>query len=116
MQRISVSPCAFNSSTKEKRMKKSFAACLIAVPLLALSSIVSAAELDVQSPMLLNADQMDGVTAGRYFFNPDSWQSFFTMFKHAQITQINASPVTIVQIGNNNTAIVYSGNFATITQ
>ena len=100
-------------------MKKSFVASLIAAPLLTLSSIACAAN-PAEQPMLLNAQQMDGVTSGRYLsspsFDPGFWQSYFTAYKQAFITQINTSPVTIVQIGSYNTAIVYSGNFATITQ
>lgn len=97
-------------------MKKSLVASLIAVPLMAFASVASASEHEAPSPMLLSAEQMDGVTAGRYFFNPNVWQSFLTAYKRAEIFQINVSPVTIVQIGSYNTAIVYSGNFATITQ
>lgn len=95
-------------------MKKTLAASLIAVPMLTLSSVAFAAEPESREPMLLTANQMDEVTAGRYFYNPGFWRSF--SYKRAEVTQINASPVTIVQIGNNNTAIVYSGNFSSISQ
>src|SRR5687768_7448613 len=97
-------------------MKKSFVASLIAVPLMAFASMAFASEHEASSPMLLSVEQMDSMTAGRYFFNPNVWQSLFTAYKRAEIFQINVSPVTIVQIGSYNTAIVYSGNFATITQ
>jgi hypothetical protein len=104
-------------------MKKQLAAGLIAVSLSTMSSIASAAETDPQEPMLLTAAQMDDVTAGRYgaagrYYNPGYWRpvlSFFN-FKQAAVTQINISPVVIIQIGNNNYASVVSGNFASIFQ
>lgn len=103
-------------------MKKSLVASLIAVPLLTLSFHVSAAESETQAPMLLTSNQMDEVTAGGrqanrgQLFSPALRRSAFAVNKRAEITQINVSPVTIVQIGNNNTAIVYSGNFSWIYQ
>jgi len=104
-------------------MKKFLVASLIAVPLLTLSSAAFAEESATQEPMLLTANQMDGVTAGRPFAHelPPSFlhslQSLITYATKSIIAnQINISPVTIIQIGNNNTAIVYSGNFSTIRQ
>lgn len=102
-------------------MKKQLAANLIAVSLLTLSSIASAADSATQEPMLLTAAQMDEVTAGRQmtagrFYNPGYWRPVTSIFKQAAITQINISPVTIIQIGNNNYATVFSGNFASIFQ
>lgn len=86
---------------------------LIAAPLLSLSSMVFAEE-----PLLLSAAEMDGVTAGTY------WTE---IYKFAVISQINVSPVTVVQVsaGNislgsggtgSNTAFITSGNFAEIRQ
>lgn len=102
-------------------MKKSFAASLIAVPLLTLSSIAWAAGPAAQEPLLLTASQMDDVTAGRNHRPAVAERNAFfpalvRAYKRAEITQINQSPVTIIQIGSYNTAIVYSGNFATIYQ
>lgn len=120
-------------------MKKPLVTMLIAIPLLALSSTAAAAEpiasgYSSVEPMLLSADQMDGITAGSSHSHghfsglpsigergggaggPQSngLQSF--ILKLANVTQINMSPVTIIQIGDYNTAIVYSGNFSTILQ
>ncbi|WP_292937152.1 hypothetical protein [Noviherbaspirillum sp.] len=104
-------------------MKKALAASLIALPLLSLSSMAFAAEPDAHEPMPLSAAQMDDVTAGgRYDAGRGSlaghgfWRPFPAVYKRAEISQINISPVVIIQIGNNNTAIVYSGNFASIFQ
>jgi len=86
------------------QMKKSLIATLIAAPVLSLSSMAFAAE-----PVLLNAEQMDTVTAG--FFDD-----------YAFVGQFNASPVTTAQlnIGNygyaKNYAYVESGNFSYIEQ
>jgi hypothetical protein len=69
--------------------------------------------------MQLTTDQMDVVTAGAAHRNTPWWQAWTPRsysFNRADLIQINASPVTIVQIGNNNTAIVFSGNFANIYQ
>ncbi len=108
-------------------MKRTLAS-LIAVPLLSLSSMAFAAETDAHEPMLrepllLSAAQMDEVTAGNrqatgggYLSSPGFWRSFPSVYKRAEINQINISPVVIIQIGNNNTAVVYSGNFASIHQ
>jgi len=87
-------------------MKKSLVTTLIAVPLLALSSMASASE-----PVLLTATQMDHVTAGYWGFS----------VKYAQINQLNASPVTTVQanvltLGGGNAASIVSGNTAVIHQ
>lgn len=83
-------------------MKKSLIATLVAAPLLTLSSLSFAAE-----PVLLNAVEMDGVTAG--------------FFDTASVGQINVSPVTVAQanvltVGSENEADVVSGNFAAIFQ
>ena len=96
-------------------MKKSSVTTMIAAPLITLSSIAFSAELPKDEPMLLTANQMDSVTAGRY---GDTWdpQAFLSRFSRAgffnfsPITQeVYApvyAPVTIVQLGNNNTAAV----------
>jgi hypothetical protein len=89
-------------------MKKSLVAALVAVPLMSLSSMSFASE-----PVLLTGQQMDNVTAG-YLFS----------FKRARVTQVNISPVTVVQVSalnigganGNNTAIITSGNSSSITQ
>ncbi len=103
-------------------MKKSLAASLIAVPLLTLSFHAFAAEPDNQAPVALTSSQMDDVTAGGRHagwgrsISPAAWRTGFAAANRAEITQVNISPVTIIQIGNNNTAIVYSGNFSWIYQ
>lgn len=102
-------------------MKKSLVAGLIALPMLTLSSLSFAAEADTTEPTLLTAVQMDAVTAGGRTMAGSAQtgglrRALAASFKWAEITQVNASPVTIVQVGNYNTAIVYSGNFAVITQ
>ena len=101
--------------------KKTLATGLIALPLFILSSAAFAAESDAQGPMLLSAQQMDDVTAGRYVAwtggkSHGLWNAFSAVYKQAALSQFNISPVTIVQIGNNNTAVVFSGNFSTINQ
>jgi hypothetical protein len=97
-------------------MKKSLVTALIAVPLLAFSSMASAVEASPQEPVLLSASQMDGVTAGTASRNFGPWGAFSFFSKNAIVSQINISPVIIVQIGNNNYASVISGNFSTIFQ
>ncbi|HVK95277.1 MAG TPA: hypothetical protein VM571_11205 [Noviherbaspirillum sp.] len=118
-------------------MKKSLVASLIVAPLLSLSSLVFAAEPAAHEPIQLTANQMDEVTAAGMPFgmpfppmrspwampmmraNPAtaySAASYPVVYKHAEVTQVNMSPVTIIQIGNNNTAVVYSGNFTSIYQ
>lgn len=100
-------------------MKKSLAVSLIALPLLSTFSIAHADGLDAQEPVVLSAAEMDDVTAGawgRFSAYQNSWRSYTASNNYSQLTQVNISPVTIVQIGNNNTAIVYSGNFAWINQ
>jgi len=100
-------------------MKKKLATGLIAIPLLTLSSMAFAGEHDAQEPMLLSAQQMDDVTAGaRRGFGLDSgsWRVANAVYKRAELTHINISPITIVQIGNNNTAVVFSGNFGGLSQ
>lgn len=92
-------------------MKKPIITSLVAAPLLVLSSIAFASE-----PMLLSANEMDGVTAG--------WYSYVE--KTALVGQLNVSPVTVVQTsavnisafgsaGNNSTSIT-SGNMTYISQ
>ena len=93
-------------------MKKTTLAKLAAIPLFALSSMSYAAESDesvLSEPMQLTAQEMDDVTAGGRGgrSNHGGGRNSF-----AWLSQINISPVIIIQIGNNNTAIVYSGNFA----
>lgn len=93
-------------------MKKSLIA-LIAAPLLSLSSMAFAAEPVATEPMQLSAVEMDGVTAG-----------VFNFADIARLTQINVSPVTVVQISvlnggaasGNNTAAIFSGNWAALHQ
>lgn len=120
-------------------MKKTLVNTLIAIPFLALPYMASAAEpadpgSSSAEPVLLSADQMDGITAGSSrsreyssglpnleqrghgMTRPKPTGPDFFISKLANVTQINMSPVTIVQIGSNNTAIVYSGNFSTISQ
>ncbi len=86
-------------------MKKALMTTLIAAPLLSLSSLSFAAE-----PVLLDEAQMDGVTAG--FFDEQG----------VDLTQVNISPVTVVQLsllnedGGDNNAFVLSGNFADVEQ
>lgn len=100
-------------------MKKSLATGLIALTLTSLSSMAFAAKADAQEPMLLSAQQMDDVTAGSR--NQAVWSEaslarlFMAFSKQAAISQVNITPITIIQIGNNNTAaIVFSGNFGSI--
>ena len=92
-------------------MKKTTLSKLAAIPLFALSSMTYAAEPEdsaLSEPMQLSAQEMDEVTAGgRGGRNHGGGRNSF-----AWLSQINISPVIIIQIGNNNTAIVYSGNFA----
>jgi hypothetical protein len=82
-------------------MKKSLITTLVAVPLLALSSMAMAAEPVPAEPILLSADQMDGVTAGAAIINLGQW---------------NISPITVIQLnvlnfgGAINLASIASGN------
>jgi predicted outer membrane protein len=90
-------------------MKKSLIATLIALPMLSIAPLASAAESSADEPMLLSAAEMDGVTAGAYSYN-------------AGIFQINISPVTVVQVNVlnfgavSNIADIISGNLAGIGQ
>jgi hypothetical protein len=95
-------------------MKRPLACTLIAAPLLTLSSMVFASEPISIEPIALTENQMDSVTAGTY--ERGSWRPAYPTYKWAQVVQINASPVTIIQIGNNNYAVVYSGNFLFLHQ
>lgn len=102
-------------------MKKSLVTSLIALPLLTLSSMAFAAtDVAPNEPMLLSAHEMESVTAGgrhaRHTLSP-GFQQFFNM-NVATVTQVIYAPVTVIQIGNNNTALVYSvnSNFALIRQ
>ncbi len=92
-------------------MKKTTLAKLAAIPVLAISSMSYAAESNepaLSEPMQLSMQEMDEVTAaGRGGKHNAGVRNSF-----AWLSQINISPVIIIQIGNNNTAIVYSGNFA----
>jgi hypothetical protein len=85
---------------------------LIAAPVMILSLPAFAGNDASSEPVQLTAAQMDGVTAARR----PAWAGPAPVFKRAEIIQVNASPVTIVQIGNYNYAVVYSGNFASIRQ
>lgn len=99
-------------------MKTSVITILVAAPLLSLSSMAFSAEPTSAEPTLLSAVEMDGVTAGTYSHN------------YAKVFQINESPVTVLQISNqnialagtggaaagNNSALVVSGNFAFVRQ
>ncbi|MGE5621731.1 MAG: hypothetical protein ACM3WS_01035 [Bacillota bacterium] len=94
-------------------MKKSLVTSLIALPLLTLSSMAFAAtEVTPNEPMLLSAHEMDSVTAGgrhaRQVAALPGFQQAFGNTNFATLIQIIYAPVTVVQIGNNNTAIVYS--------
>ncbi len=84
-------------------MKKTLLTSLVAVPLLSLSAMSFASE-----PVALSSAEMDGVTAGA------KWSLIGAL-------QINASPVTVVQInaltiGGGNTSYVQSGNFIRVRQ
>lgn len=99
-------------------MKKALVTSL-SVSLMALSSMAFAAGPAAQEPLQLSAEQMDSVTAGRNAGRtnaPGLQRQQNWLRNRATLSQINISPVTIVQIGNNNTAIVYSGNFSSIRQ
>lgn len=117
-------------------MKKPTLAHLIAIPLLGLSSMAFAAQETLPTEVMqLSENQMDEVTAGRRGGSDDmragrhhgsddvregnrgfSRRDLAKIFKFAQVSQVNMSPVIIVQIGNNNSAIVFSGNFSSIFQ
>ena len=97
-------------------MKKSLAASLIALPLLASFSMAHAADPEMQKAVLLTAAEMDSVTAGAPGRAAAWRQNQWGAPARADVIQVNNSPVTIVQIGNNNTAFVISGNFAWIRQ
>jgi predicted outer membrane protein len=90
-------------------MKKSLIATLIAVPMLSLAPLASAAEPAPTEPMLLSATEMDSVTAGFFEYN-------------AGIFQVNISPVTVVQVNVlnfgdvANIADIISGNLGGIGQ
>jgi hypothetical protein len=87
-------------------MKKSFVAALIAMPLLSLSSMAFAAGPASNGPIQLSATQMDGVTAG----TRSAWYAPTFVYQPVQINQVNAPSITILQVGNNNTAFVFTGN------
>lgn len=92
-------------------MIKTSLAKLAAIPLFALSSLTYASESAPSEPIQLDAQQMDEITAGTrggkgHNRNGGRHNSY------AWLSQVNISPVIIIQIGNNNTAVVYSGNFA----
>lgn len=97
-------------------MKNPFVASPVAVALLAVPVVSSAAASEAQWPIRPNAEQMNSVTAGRSFFSSNIWQSFFAAYKHAETTQLDIFLVTIIQIRSNNAAVVISGNFASIIQ
>lgn len=94
---------------------------MIAVPLMTLSSMAFSVELPQGEPMTLTTNQMDSITAGRHIRHIPAagFQSAnANFFNLAAVTQSIYAPVTIVQIGDNNTAIVYSfpSNRSTIRQ
>lgn len=94
-------------------MKKSLVTSLIALPLLTLSSMAFAAtEVSPNEPLLLTAHEMDSVTAGgrhaRQAAALPGFQQAFGNMNVATVIQLIYAPVTVVQIGNNNTAVVYS--------
>lgn len=106
-------------------MKKSSVTTMIAAPLITLSSIAFSAELPQDEPMLLTANQMDSVTAGRYGRHNQDTETLCSrlaragFFNFTSVIQDIYAPVTIVQIGNNNTAaVVFSipSNYSTIFQ
>lgn len=85
-------------------MKKTIAASILSLTALALSPLASAAEPAASGAMQLTADEMDGVTAGRHSRAPR------ISFHPVVANQTNNSTTTILQIGNNNIAIVFNGN------
>jgi hypothetical protein len=98
-------------------MKKSLVSTLFAVPLLTLSSMAFAAEPDSTESFMLSAAQMDDVTAGKHY-SPHGGSDARNF---ARVTQINISPVIIIQIALFNSggsitqiASVISGNFSSI--
>lgn len=95
-------------------MKKTTLAKLAAIPLLAFSSMSYAAESAPSEPILLDVQEMDEVTAGGRGKHHHRHGGGGGRNSYAWLSQINISPVIIIQIGNNNTAIVYSGNFASL--
>ncbi len=100
-------------------MHKAFLAVLLATPLLTLSAFSHAAEpaTPATEVVQLSEHQMDNVTAGWRHYSPRNYRaSYEATIKQAYVYQVNNSPVSIVQIGNGNTAIVYSGNFSSIFQ
>ena len=102
-------------------MKKSPVTKMIAISLITLPSIAFSAELPRDEPMLLTATQMDSITAGRYKGDTPthgSWRARNDVFNRTAITQEIYAPVTIVQIGDNNTAVVFSlpSNYSTKSQ
>lgn len=104
-------------------MKKSLVHSLIALPLLTLSSMAfSATTVSPNEPTLLTAHEMDSVTAGgrhaRQNALPPGFAQAFGNTNFASIIQIIYAPVTVIQVGNNNTALVYSAptNFASVWQ
>lgn len=91
-------------------MKKSLVITLIAAPVLCMSSMAFAGQPAPAQPMQLSAAQMDGVTAGGRM----SWQApsfvYHPVVVNQQLNQVNNSSITILQIGNGNTAFVFNGN------
>jgi hypothetical protein len=98
----------------EKKMKKPTLAHLIAIPLLTISSMAFAAEETPSEVMQLTETEMDDVTAGTR--GGGRLRGLLASLKFASISQINISPVIVIQIGNNNSAIIFSGNFSSIFQ
>jgi hypothetical protein len=84
-------------------MKKTIAASVLSLTALALSPLASAAETSDSGAMQLTAAQMDDVTAGRH-------HAPIISFRPVVTSQTNNSSTTILQIGNNNIAIVFNGN------
>lgn len=88
-------------------MKKSLLTTLVAVPLLSVSAMSFASE-----PVALTGAQLDSVTAGTSGSNK---------FSLILAGQVNASPVTVVQINaltafSGNYSSVQSGNFIRVRQ
>lgn len=93
-------------------MKKTIVAKMAAIPLLAFSSMAYAVDAAPSEPIQLDVQQMDEITAGGRGKAHNNRHGGGRKSSFAWLSQVNISPVIIIQIGNNNTAVVYSGNFA----
>lgn len=85
-------------------MKKSLIINLLAVPVLSLSSMAFAAEPS-SSAVVLNASQMDGITAGTWWVYSNR-QTQQNATKQVQFLNVNVAPAVGAQaltIGSSNT-------------